>query len=626
MIARFLRLPLLRRRPINSFFVGSSAICATAAAVLITVDNDAPVVDTKAAVPVPALITAASATTTLVTHHPSHPMYLFCRAVQLTCLFTPPLLMVPFAYAFTSLRSILQDWLVWSLSTAGPTFIKLGQWLSTRPDIFPMEFCLKLSHFHDSVPTEPFTALARAAIVNAAAEPTTVTTLTASSTATSTATATATATATSTPLPPTKTVHLNDIYMEFDPIPIGSGCVSQVYLARLRSSHQRVVIKVKRQGVEQRITDDLALLSHVTSWIEYVLPSLRFMSLSGCVSEFSSLLLSQLDLKQEGRHLLQFDQNFQQTWSATENESIHFPTPYLQYSSTDVLVETYEEGISLSDWLQEREKAMARGDTRTPEQAAVEATIADIGAKSFFEMVLVHNFIHSDLHPGNILISTNTKKRARNEHSKKSQTPSLLASLYAKMTAGRGVAGTTVPWGVQEEAAAAVEKEEICLIYLDVGLTTVLRQKSRSNFIALFSAVLSGQGKHAAELMVERSSDPLSCIDMAGFVSGMTVVIEKAVRNDNHGFSLGDVRIGEVLRNVMTLCQKHHVKVDDTMAQLVSSIALLDGIGRQLDPDRDLFDTARPILSKLWSLHPDYRKAIGEETRKILFNGGRKVQ
>ena len=69
----------------------------------------------------------------------------------------------------------------------------------------------------------------------------------------------------------------------------------------------------------------------------------------------------------------------------------------------------------------------------------------------------------------------------------------------------------------------------------------------------------------------------------------------------------------------MHLCQLHHVRVDDTMAQLVSSIALLDGIGRQLDPTRDLFDTARPVLSKLWHLHPDYRKAIGEETRKMLF-------
>ena len=569
----------------KTFLIGSTTICS-AAVLLIPKEsnlheNHIPTIKSRTP-PLTATIP------------PSHPLSLLFRAIQLFFLFGPPLLLLPITYITNSCRSILQDWFIWSLQTAGPTFIKLGQWLSTRPDIFPREFCLKLSHFHDSVPTEPFTSSARNAIVAAVVQ------------------AQAQDSSTITPLSSTaKSLHLHDIYTEFDPIPIGSGCVSQVYLARLQSSNQRVVIKVKRQDVDQRITDDLALLTHVTSWIEYIFPSMQFMSLSGCVSEFSSLLLSQLDLKQEGRHLLQFDQNFTRTWNAHENECIHFPKPYLNLSSKDVLVETYEEGISLSEWLQEREKAIVQGDTRTSKQSIIEATIADIGARSFFEMVLVHNFIHSDLHPGNILISKKSNRKNQNNQNNQNDTK--------KMTFFGSFFGTEDD-PVDDSEQADIEND-ICLIYLDVGLTTVLRSNSRINFISLFSAVLSGRGKHAAELMVNRSIDPSSVVDMKGFVHGMTNVIEDAVQRDanGNGFNLGKVRIGEVLLEVMHLCQLHHVRVDDTMAQLVSSIALLDGIGRQLDPTRDLFDTARPVLSKLWHLHPDYRKAIGEETKKMLF-------
>ena len=75
--------------------------------------------------------------------------------------------------------------------------------------------------------------------------------------------------------------------------------------------------------------------------------------------------------------------------------------------------------------------------------------------------------------------------------------------------------------------------------------------------------------------MIERSKDPTTCTDREGFVSGMTTVVESAVKRGEHGFSLGDVKIGKILLSVMSLCQHHSVLVDDTMAQLVSSIALL---------------------------------------------------
>ena len=339
------------------------------------------------------------------------------------------------------------------------------------------------------------------------------------------------------------------------------------------------------------------------------------MSLNGCVGEFSKLLLSQLNLYTEGEHLLQFAENFDRTWSAHDRTTIGFPTPYLQVSSTDVLVESFEPGVSLSTYLIERENTQATlrrrttsnsprvggssssssADAQTQRMHHVDRRIAEIGTLSFFEMVLVHNFIHSDLHPGNILIAP------RNP--------------------------TPTPTG---DLSFDVLNDDIRLIYLDVGLTTVLPQESRLNFISLFSAVASGQGQRAASLMVERSKDPTSCVDMQGFVRGMSAVIDDAIQSNTHGFSLGNVRIGQVLTSVMNLCRGHCVVVDDTMAQLVSSIALLDGIGRQLDPSRDLFETAQPILFRLFDLHVDYRRAIGAETRKILLQnmglGGGKVE
>jgi predicted unusual protein kinase regulating ubiquinone biosynthesis (AarF/ABC1/UbiB family) len=156
---------------------------------------------------------------------------------------------------------------------------------------------------------------------------------------------------------------------------------------------------------------------------------------------------------------------------------------------------------------------------------------------------------------------------------------------------------------------------DVQLVFIDVGLTTSLSATGRRNFVDLFSAVCAGDGVLAAELMVERSQDPDSCVAVDGFVSGMRTLIDRVT---DTSFALGDVRIGEVLTRVLGLCQAHHVQVDASMAQLVSSIAILDGLGRQLDPSRDLFDTARPALLRLHKMHPDFRREIG---RQVLSGG-----
>ena len=126
------------------------------------------------------------------------------------------------------------------------------------------------------------------------------------------------------------------------------------------------------------------------------------------------------------------------------------------------------------------------------------------------------------------------------------------------------------------------------------------------NFVDLFSAVLCGDGKKAAGLMVERSPLQGSVLRKEEFEKEMGALIHSVVKVTN--FRLAEVRIGDVLRQVLTLCQRHHVKVDGAMARIVSSIAILDGIGRQLDPDLDLFAVAKPILLRLHEMDPEIRR------------------
>jgi len=149
-------------------------------------------------------------------------------------------------------------------------------------------------------------------------------------------------------------------------------------------------------------------------------------------------------------------------------------------------------------------------------------------------MVLVDNFVHADLHPGNILVKRDSQEKGG----------------------------------------------KLSLVFIDVGLTTTLDPEDMRNFVELFAAVAQGRGKDAARLMMTRAKyeDGVPCyIDPDGFVSGMSDLISSV---NTSSFRLSEVRIGAVLQEVMRLCRTHHVKVDPSFTQLISGIALLEGVGR----------------------------------------------
>lgn len=134
------------------------------------------------------------------------------------------------------------------------------------------------------------------------------------------------------------------------------------------------------------------------------------------------------------------------------------------------------------------------------------------------------------------------------------------------------------------------------LVFIDAGLVTTLDAQNRRNFLDLFQAVAEFDGYRAGKLMVERCRTPEYAIDEETFALKMQHLV-LSVKSKT--FSLAKIKISDILTDVLTAVRQHHVKMEGDFVNTVISILLLEGIGRQLDPNMDLFKSALPILRQL---------------------------
>jgi aarF domain-containing kinase len=134
------------------------------------------------------------------------------------------------------------------------------------------------------------------------------------------------------------------------------------------------------------------------------------------------------------------------------------------------------------------------------------------------------------------------------------------------------------------------------LIFIDAGLVTSLDTNNRQNFLDLFSAIAQFDGYRAGKLMVERCRTPEYAIDEETFALKIQHLV-LSVKSKT--FSLAKIKISDILTDVLTAVRQHHVKMEGDFVNTVISILLLEGIGRQLDPNMDLFKSALPILRQL---------------------------
>ncbi len=234
-----------------------------------------------------------------------------------------------------------------AIEELGPTFIKLGQIMSTRPDVVGGELAEELEKLQTSVPADS-PDLVTEVIQNELGQP------------------------------------FQEIFADFSAEPVASASIGQVHRARLTSGEQ-VAVKVQHHEIQHRVRVDLDILTGLAQLAER-LPELRPYRPCSTVSEFQRALRRELDFTRERRHLDQFGLAFE------ENEQIKIPRAFPEYSSERILVMEWLEGTPFS--------ALDRIRSSDIDLAAV----AHNGAEMYLEMIFSHGLYHADPHPGNLLL------------------------------------------------------------------------------------------------------------------------------------------------------------------------------------------------------------------------------
>jgi len=213
------------------------------------------------------------------------------------------------------------------------------------------------------------------------------------------------------------------------------------------------------------------------------------------------------------------------------------------------------------------------------------------------------NFVHSDLHPGNIMIkfckttSSDIYKSILSSllHTKPPEVLAHTTKFDSVVEHLRQFQDSPDQWRKElDELHAEGYTPEV--VFLDAGLVTVLNDQNRRNFLELFRSIAEFDGYRAGKLMVERCRSPDLAIDTEVFALKMQHLVLNVKRKT---FSLDQIKISDVLRDVLKNVREHHVKMEADFVNTVISVLLLEGIGRQLDPRMDLFKSALPILRQL---------------------------
>ena len=369
----------------------------------------------------------------------------------------------------------------------GPIFIKFGQMLSTRRDLFGDEIADELEKLLDRVP--PFAwPEAREILEQQLGMP------------------------------------VEEAFASLDDNVLASASIAQVYAAQLPHG-QDVVVKVVRPGIEKTIRRDIEVMYWLARLADRYWSEAKRVRPVEVVREFETTILNELDLVREAANANELRRNFD------GSPDLYVPKVYWDYSRSRVLVMERISGIPVTDIERLREADIDF------------EVLSRKGVEIFFTQVFHHNYFHADMHPGNIFVSPDNPAN-----------PNYIAVDF-------GIMGS---------------------------LSTRDQRYLAENFVAFFNR----DYRRVAELHVE-----------SGWVDRNTRVDEfeaaiRAVCEPMFQRPLAEFSFGQLLLRLFQTAREFNMEVQPQLLLLEKTFLHIEGIGRQLYPQLDLWDTAKPFIER----------------------------
>jgi ubiquinone biosynthesis protein len=379
-----------------------------------------------------------------------------------------------------------------ALQELGPIFVKLGQMLSTRPDLIPDDIALELSKLQDRVPPFPG-EVAEKILQQAYDEP------------------------------------VSEHLVDFNPVALASASVAQVHDAKLLDGTE-VIVKILRPGLEPLIDQDIQLLYSLARMAERYSADARRLRPVEIIDEYNKTIHDELDLMREGANASQLRHNF------SDSNLLYVPEVYFDHTRTNVMVMEKIHGTTVT----KVDELVAQGiDLKQ---------LSNHGVEIFYTQVFRDGFFHADMHPGNIFVLEDGR--------------------YAAIDFG--IMGT---------------------------INDIDKHFLAENFLAFFQR----DYRRIAQAHID-----------AGWVPDYTRVdeLESAVRSVCEPIfarPLSDISFGRVLVRLFRVARRFEMEVQPQLVLLQKTLLYIEGLGRQLYPELDLWETAKPYLEK-WA-----RKEYGPE-------------
>ncbi|QHM72836.1 ubiquinone biosynthesis regulatory protein kinase UbiB [Mixta intestinalis] len=373
-----------------------------------------------------------------------------------------------------------------ALEELGPVWIKFGQMMSTRRDLFPPQIADQLAILQDRV--APFDGTrAKEQIEKSLGGP------------------------------------IETWFDDFDIIPLASASIAQVHTATLKENGKEVVIKVIRPDILPVIKADMRLIYRLARWLPRLMPESRRLRPVEVVADYEKTLIDELNLLREAANAIQLRRNFE------NSNLLYVPEVYSDYCSEAMLVMERIYGIPVND-------------VAALEKHGVNLRLlAERGVQVFFTQVFRDSFFHADMHPGNIFVSY--------EH-----------------------------------------PHDPLYIGIDCGIVGSLNKADKRYLAENFIAFFNRDYRKVAELHVDSGWVPPDT-NVEDFEFAIRTVCEPIFEKP-----LAEISFGHVLLNLFNTARRFHMEVQPQLVLLQKTLLYIEGVGRQLYPQLDLWKTAKPFL------------------------------